>query len=73
MAWLMIFGCTRSYAASDLVEANAVIAGAWGILFFKEFRGSSMKALLCLALMYCLYIAAVALLAASARDRPLLA
>jgi hypothetical protein len=60
------------YAASDLVEANALVAALWGILFFREFRGSSTKALLCLALMYCLYIAAVALLAASAQDRVLL-
>lgn len=59
----------RSYAASDLVEANALVAALWGILFFKEFRGSSARALLCLALMYCLYTAAVALLAASAQER----
>ena len=58
------------YAASDLVQANPLVATLWGLLFFREYRNSSCKAYTCLALMYVAFIAAVALLAASAQVRP---
>ncbi|EIE21260.1 fatty acid elongase 3-ketoacyl-CoA synthase 1 [Coccomyxa subellipsoidea C-169] len=62
-------GQAAGYAASDLVQANPLVATFWGILFFKEYRNSSLKAYISLGCMYCFFIAAVALLAASAQER----
>ncbi|KAK9902199.1 hypothetical protein WJX75_007583 [Coccomyxa subellipsoidea] len=63
-------GQAAGYAASDLVQANPLVATFWGILFFKEYRNSSTKAYISLTCMYCFFIAAVALLASSAQQRP---
>ena len=62
-------GQAAGYAASDLVQANPIVATIWGIWFFKEYRKSSRGAYTCLVLMYLLYIAAVVLLAVSASTR----
>ncbi|CAL8466195.1 g5731 [Coccomyxa elongata] len=62
-------GQAAGYAASDLVQANPLVATFWGILFFNEYRNSSTKAYISLSCMYCFFIAAVALLAASAQKR----
>lgn len=62
-------GQAAGYAASDLVQANPIVATIWGIAFFKEYRKSSKAGYTCLVLMYLLYIAAVILLALSASTR----
>lgn len=62
-------GQAAGYAASDLVQANPIVATIWGIWFFKEYRKSSKEAYTFLVLMYLLYIAAVVLLAVSASTR----
>ena len=63
-------GQAAGYAASDLVQANPIVATIWGIAFFKEYRKSSKAGYTCLVAMYLLYIAAVVLLAVSASTRP---
>ncbi|CAL5225855.1 g8638 [Coccomyxa viridis] len=63
-------GQAAGYAASDMVQANPIVSTFWGILFFREYRRSSPQAYTCLVAMYCFFIAAVALLAASAQVRP---
>ena len=62
-------GQAAGYAASDLVQANPIVATIWGIAFFREYRKSSRGAYICLALMYAMYISAVVLLAVSAETR----
>ena len=62
-------GQAAGYAASDLVQANPIVATVWGIAFFREYRKSSKAGYTCLVLMYLLYIAAVVLLAKSAAIR----
>ena len=62
-------GQAAGYAASDLVQANPIIATIWGIAFFREYRKSSKAAYTFLVLMYLMYIAAVILLAVSASTR----
>lgn len=62
-------GQAAGYAASDLVQANPIVATVWGIAFFREYRKSSKGAYVCLALMYLMYISAVVLLAVSAETR----
>ena len=62
-------GQAAGYAASDLVQANPIVATIWGIAFFREYRKSSRGAYICLALMYLMYISAVVLLAVSAETR----
>lgn len=62
-------GQAAGYAASDLVQANPIVATIWGIAFFREYRKASKQAYVCLVLMYLLYIGAVVLLAVSAKER----
>lgn len=62
-------GQAAGYAASDLVQANPIVATIWGIAFFREYRKASKAAYICLVLMYLLYIGAVVLLAVSAETR----
>ena len=64
-------GQAAGYAASDLVQANPIIATLWGIFLFHEFHRSTTSKLtyVFLACMYALYIGAVVLLAISAKSR----
>ncbi len=64
-------GQAAGYAASDLVQANPIIATLWGIFLFHEFHRSTTSKLtyFFLACMYALYIGAVVLLAISAKAR----
>jgi len=62
-------GQAAGYAASDLVQANPIVATIWGIVLFREYRKSSAVAYSWLVCMYLLYIAAVILLAVSASVR----
>lgn len=53
------------YAASDLVQANPLVATLWGILFFREFWGANRLVSLMLASMLLFYVLAVGLLIGS--------
>lgn len=62
-------GQAAGYAAAAMVQAFPLVGTLWGILLFKEFWGTSKKAILLLVLEICFYIAAMSLLGASAKAR----
>lgn len=52
-----------------MVQAFPLVATLWGILLFREFWGTSRRAIALLVAEVCFYIAAMALLGASAKAR----
>ena len=60
-------GSLAGFAAADLVQAFPLVGTLWGIGCFGEFRGASRQVFCLLGSMYTAFIAAVALLAVSAR------
>ncbi len=57
------------YAAAAMVQAFPLVATLWGILLFKEFWGTTRRAIFLLVTRVCFYIAAMSLLGASAKSR----
>uniref|UniRef100_J3NDM0 Uncharacterized protein n=1 Tax=Oryza brachyantha TaxID=4533 RepID=J3NDM0_ORYBR len=57
------------YAAADAVQALPLVSTFWGVILFGEYRRSSRKTYLLLGCMLAMFVAAVALLMASAAHR----
>ena len=55
------------FAAADLVQAFPLVGTLWGVWCFRDFHRASPRVIGLLASMYALYIAAVTLLALSAK------
>ena len=60
-------GALAGFAAADLVQAFPLVGTFWGVWCLGEFRGASARVRGLLAAMYTAFVAAVVLLAASAR------
>ncbi|KAG6763985.1 hypothetical protein POTOM_031435 [Populus tomentosa] len=62
-------GQAAGYAAADAVQALPLVSTFWGILLFGEYRKSSRRTYVFLASMLLMFVAAVAVLMASAGHR----